>query len=129
MNSCRVIVKLFLCNYQVIVKLLSCNCQVIVKLLSGPCQVIVKLLPGYCQVIFRLLSDYCHVIVRVLSDPYTLLFLKNNLDIYRIFKATITLGGVGGPDTNDDIDDALRGWGGNHQNDDVIYEWVLSELP
>ena len=35
-----------------------------------------------------------------------------------------------GPDTNDDIDDALRGaWGGNHQNDDVIYEWVLSELP
>ena len=42
----------------------------------------------------------------------------------------ITLGGVGGPDTNDDIDDALRGgWGGNHQNDDVIYEWVLSELP
>ena len=40
------------------------------------------------------------------------------------------LGGVGGPDTNDDIDDALReGWGGNHQNDDVIYEWVLSELP
>ena len=20
------------------------------------------------------------------------------------------------------------GWGGNHQNDDVIYEWVLSEL-
>ena len=38
-------------------------------------------------------------------------------------------GGVGGPDTNDDIDDALRGWGGNHQNDDVIYEWVLSELP
>ena len=25
----------------------------------------------------------------------------------------ITLGGVGGPDTNDDIDDALRGgWGG-----------------
>ena len=39
-------------------------------------------------------------------------------------------GGVGGPDTNDDFDDALRGgWGGNHQNDDVIYEWVLSELP
>ena len=38
--------------------------------------------------------------------------------------------GGGGPDTNDDIDDALRGeWGGNHQNDDVIYEWVLSELP
>ena len=36
-------------------------------------------------------------------------------------------GGVGGPDTNDDIDDALRG--GNHQNDDVIYEWVLSDLP
>ena len=32
-------------------------------------------------------------------------------------------GGVGGPDTNDDFDDALRGgWGGNHQNDDVIYE-------
>ena len=24
----------------------------------------------------------------------------------------ITLGGVGGPDTNDDIDDALRGGGG-----------------
>ena len=43
----------------------------------------------------------------------------------------IMLGGLGGPDTNDDIDDALRGggWGGNHQNDDVIYEWVLSELP
>ena len=41
----------------------------------------------------------------------------------------ITLGGVGGPDTNDDIDDALRGGEGNHQNDDVIYEWVLSELP
>ena len=40
----------------------------------------------------------------------------------------ITLGGVGGPDTNDDIDDALRG-GDNHQNDYVIYEWVLSELP
>ena len=38
----------------------------------------------------------------------------------------IMLGGVGGPDTNDDIDDALRGgWGVNHQNDDVIYEWVL----
>ena len=37
---------------------------------------------------------------------------------------------MGGPDTNDDFDDALRGgWGGNHQNDDVIYEWVLSELP
>ena len=35
---------------------------------------------------------------------------------------------MGGPDTNDDIDDALRGGGGNHQNDDVIYEWVLSEL-
>ena len=36
---------------------------------------------------------------------------------------------MGGPDTNDDFDDALRGgWGGNHQNDDVIYEWVLSEL-
>ena len=34
----------------------------------------------------------------------------------------ITLGGVGGPDTNDDIDDALRGGGGgNHQNDDAIY--------
>ena len=33
---------------------------------------------------------------------------------------------MGGPETNDDIDDALRGgWGGNHQNDDVIYEWVL----
>ena len=28
--------------------------------------------------------------------------------------------GVGGPDTNDDIDDALRGVGGNHQNDDVL---------
>ena len=27
---------------------------------------------------------------------------------------------VGGPDTNDDID---------NDNDDVIYEWVLSELP
>ena len=26
--------------------------------------------------------------------------------------------GVGGPDTNDDIDDALRG--GDHQNDDVL---------
>ena len=38
---------------------------------------------------------------------------------------------MGGPDTNDDFDDALRGGGGggNHQNDDVIYEWVLSELP
>ena len=36
---------------------------------------------------------------------------------------------MGGPDTNDDFDDALReGWGGNHQNDDVIYEWVLSGL-
>ena len=36
---------------------------------------------------------------------------------------------MGGPDTNDDFDDALKGgWGGNHQNDDVIYEWVLSEL-
>ena len=36
---------------------------------------------------------------------------------------------MGGPDTNDDFDDALRGgWRGNHQNDDVIYEWVLSEL-
>ena len=30
--------------------------------------------------------------------------------------------------TNDDIDDALRGVGGLSQNDDVIYEWVLSEL-
>ena len=29
---------------------------------------------------------------------------------------------MGGPDTNDDFDDALRGGGGNHQNDDVIYE-------
>ena len=39
---------------------------------------------------------------------------------------------MGGPDTNDDFDDALRGRGGGvgyHQNDDVIYEWVLSELP
>ena len=37
---------------------------------------------------------------------------------------------MGGPDTNDDIDDALRGGGGdNNKNDDVIYEWVLSELP
>ena len=27
---------------------------------------------------------------------------------------------MGGPDTNDDIDDALRGgWGGNHQNDEI----------
>ena len=38
----------------------------------------------------------------------------------------ITLRGGGGPDTNDDIDDALRG--GDQQNDNVIYEWVLSEL-
>ena len=37
---------------------------------------------------------------------------------------------MGGPETNDDFYDALRGgWGANHQNDDVIYEWVLSELP
>ena len=28
--------------------------------------------------------------------------------------------GVGGPDTNNDIDDALRGLGGNQQNDDVL---------
>ena len=35
---------------------------------------------------------------------------------------------MGDPDINDDIDDALRGVGGNYQNDDVMYEWVLSEL-
>ena len=30
---------------------------------------------------------------------------------------------MGGPDTNGDFDDALRGgWGGKHQYDDVIYE-------
>ena len=33
-----------------------------------------------------------------------------------------------GPDINDEIADTLTGGGGNHQNDDVIYEWVLSEL-
>ena len=37
-------------------------------------------------------------------------------------RAHITSSRVGGPDTNDDFEDALRGgWGGNHQNDDVIY--------
>ena len=42
---------------------------------------------------------------------------------------------MGGPDTNDDIDDALRGGGGNHQNNDVltlqgeIRVWDLKEYP
>ena len=35
-------------------------------------------------------------------------------------------GGRGIPDTIDDIDDALKGgWGGNHQNDYVIYSVII----
>ena len=38
--------------------------------------------------------------------------------ISAIFQLLKDKGGWGGPDTNDDIDDALRG--GNHKNDDVL---------
>ena len=62
------------------------------------------------------------------------MYVCNNFHFHQVRERTYITssrqGGVGGPDTNDDFDDALRGgWGGNHQNDDVVYEWVLSELP